>query len=79
MLQKKYPLLGSSANPDKLSTTFQGIALALVPLIIMIAKGFELQLAEGEVISFVNAIASSISAVAIVFGMGRKFYYKFKK
>lgn len=78
-LVKKYPLLGSSANSDNLAVTFKGIAVALVPLIIMIARGFSVELQESEVLDIINAIAGVISSAMVLYGLGRKAYYKYFK
>lgn len=73
----KYPQLGSSANPEKVAMTFRGVALALLPLIIMVAKGFSLDLSESEIVEVIEAVTLAISSVMIVFGLVRKVYYKY--
>ena len=78
-ITQKYPLLGSSANPDNISVTFKGIAIGLVPVIILIAKGFDLELAETDLVSLINSITAGLASGAVVFGVVRKLYFKYKK
>lgn len=76
-LLNKYPQLGSSANPENYAMTFKGIALALVPLVIMVAKGFSLDVSESELVELVESITLALSSVMVVYGLLRKAYYKY--
>jgi hypothetical protein len=68
--------LVSSADATKYSTTFKGILMAVLP-IIMIVSGLN----EAELIPIIEAISngiflitSAIASLQIVFGLGRKIY-----
>jgi len=73
-LIKKYPFLGSSVNPENISLTFKGIALALVPLFIIILQGFNIEVAENDLISLIESITGVIAGVMVVFGLFRKLF-----
>ena len=72
-LIRKYPQLGSSQNPDKLSLTIGSMLLALVPLFIAIARMFEIELAEADLVQVINAITGIISMVGVIVGVTRKY------
>ena len=73
-LVKKYPFLSSSVNPDKWALTFKGIALALVPLFIIILQRFNIKVAENDLISLIESITAVIAGVMVVFGLFRKLF-----
>ena len=78
-LTRKYPLLGSSANPEQISLTIKGMAVWLVPMIIAVSSIFGLDFVEADLTQAINLIASIIAGGMMLYGMGRKYYYKFKK
>ena len=71
-LTTKYPMLGSSQNPEKLSLTVQGIGIAIIPLIIAIGRMSGVELAEHDLVQIINSIASITAGVVFLVGMGRK-------
>ena len=73
-LVHRYTFLGSSVNPENISLTFKGIALALVPLLIIILKGFDITVAESDLISLIESITAVIAGVMVVFGLFRKLF-----
>jgi uncharacterized membrane protein len=73
-LTQKYPVLGSSVNPDKLSLTVKSIGIALIPLFIAIGRGFGLDLVENDLVQLVNALATITSMVGVIIGVTRKIY-----
>lgn len=83
----KYPkALGSSVDPQKLSLTVKGILVGLIPFIIIIAKGFNVDLNNDELMSVIDGIVSLIvnigaivSVAVTVYGGIRKIINKFKK
>ena len=77
-LAKKYPVLGSSADPEKLAMTIKGAALALIPIVIVILKAVGVELADTDLVSLIEAISAAVAAVMIVYGIGRKIYKKVK-
>ena len=78
-LVKKYPILGSSANPDKLSMTVQGLAVYVIPIVIVLAKNFGVGLAEADLTQLVNQVALFVATAVTIYGLGRKIVKKFKK
>ena len=75
-LVHKYPFLSSSVNSDKLALTFKGIALALVPLFIIILQGFNIEIAESNLVDLIENITGVIAGVMVVFGLFRKLFAK---
>ena len=53
--------------------------LALVPLFIAIARMFEIELAEADLVQVINAITGIISMVGVIVGVTRKIYKKYAK
>ncbi len=74
----KYPIIGSSANSTKLALTVQGILVALIPLIIGIGRAYNLEIAEADLTGLIQAIGGAISAVMVLYGLGRKAYNKYR-
>lgn len=56
-------LLVSSINPEKLSLTVKGILLGIIPVILIVAGIFNLNVSEGDLTSVVNAVVQVIVAV----------------
>lgn len=71
-LVHKYPILGSSADPDKVSATVKGLLIALVPIIISVAQYYEVELAESMVMEIINAVGAIVAAGVTIFGAVRK-------
>lgn len=69
-------LLQSSANPNNLSATFQGILLGIIPLIIYIGQQRGIELTYNELIVLVEFLMGAISAVVILYGAIRKLKVK---
>jgi len=72
---KKYPILGSSANPQELSLTVKSILLSIIPLVILMANYFGLELKEEDLIIGVTNLTAVISSLGMLYGLGRKVYY----
>jgi len=71
--------LGSSVNPNKLSLTIKGALIALVPIIVAILKASGVDITEISLIDLINSIFTAVSALLVVYGLGRKIFYKVKK
>jgi len=73
-LARKYPALGSSQDPDKISLTIKSVGLALIPVLLAILKavGYE-SFTENDLVVFVNALATIASMAGVVWGVLRKF------
>lgn len=72
---KKYPILGSSANSQELSLTVKSILLSIIPLIILMANYFGLELKEEDLIMGVTNLTAIISSLGMLYGLGRKVYF----
>ncbi len=77
MVNKKImnKLLQSSANPDNLSLTVKGVLVGLVPIAILIARLFEISLAEADLIGIIENVTALIAGAMLVYGLGRKLYF----
>ena len=81
-LVQKYPVLGSSANPEKIALTVKaiiaGIATILVYFGIVLPMDDISPLIDliGTLVAQISAVASS---VALIVGLVRKIYTAFKK
>jgi len=78
--------LGSSVDAQKLSLTVKGILIGIVPVIIIVTKGFNIDLNNDELKSIIDMIVSSIvqagalvSVITTLYGAIRKIANKFKK
>ena len=75
-----YPkFLGSSQNPEKLALTVKGLAIYIIPIIIVIGKASGVELAETDLIALVNNIALIIASVVAGIGLIRKIITQIKK
>ncbi len=72
MLQRRFPVLGSSVDPQKLALSVKGVLLGLVPILVIIFTNVGLDVSSGELTEIVNAIVACVSAVAIIVGVVRK-------
>jgi len=70
---RKYPMLGSSVDPDKISLTIKSVGLALIPLMIMVFRMFEVEVVENDLIQVINGLATIASMVGVIIGVGRKY------
>jgi len=73
-LAQKYPKLGSSVDPQKLSLTIKSLGVALVPLILAILRfaGNE-SIVDNDVIQVINSIATIVAMAGVIWGVARKF------
>lgn len=69
----------SSTGTGNLALTVKGALLALVPVAIAVLSSQGINLAESDVVDFINSVFTALSAIALVFGLGRKVYYSLKK
>lgn len=76
---KKYPVFGSSVNPEKVGLTAKGVAIGLIPLVILILRAFGYEITEIELIELVEAIAAVSSVAAVMIGLTRKIAVKLKQ
>lgn len=67
----------TSSTGDGVSLTIKGVVTALVPMIIEILQHYHIQVTENEIVDLVDAAFMAASAFMVVYGLGRKLYYKF--
>lgn len=72
-LVKKYPILGSSQDSNKLSLTVKGILVALVPIIIAIGQSQGWSITQGDLMDIIEAITAIVAAGSVIYGVFRKF------
>lgn len=78
-LAKRYPILGSSANPEEVALTIRGTLLTLIPVIVMVLAGFNITLNPDDLMAFVNTLFGIFTACITLYGIGRKIVLKFVK
>ena len=69
-------LLSSSANPENISMTVKGLVVSLIPILIYLGNKQGLDLDQNTVIAIIDEVFTFVSALFVVFGMGRKIYYE---
>ena len=67
----------ASSTGEGISLTLKGVAAALIPIIISVAKLYNIEITENGLMEFINAAFTAISSGMIVYGLGRKAYYRF--
>lgn len=72
-LAKKYPILGSSQNPEKVSLTIKSVGILIIPLVIYIGRLFGLEIVEADLVQVLNAVAGIAAAVGVIWGIARKY------
>jgi len=71
-LVKRYPILGSSQNPENLSTTVKGILIGLIPVALYIARQYNVELNYNTAYAITEAITSLVASITILYGLLRK-------
>lgn len=74
-LVTKHPMLGSSANPEKLSLTI----VNAVPLIVAVVAYFGVTIDANNLTELINQLIIIVTAVGSAIGLARKMYYAVKK
>ena len=68
---QRYPLLGSSVEPEKISLSVKAGAVALLPALTAVLSLFGVD--AGWLSEMVNALVGIIAGVCLVWGLIRKF------
>lgn len=71
-LTKKYPLLGSSVDPESISLTIKGVGGSLVVAIVAVAGIMGVPLVEDDLTQIVNLVAGISFSAITLWGIGRK-------
>ena len=84
-LLQKYPVLGSSANPEKIALTIKGALVTITPAVIMLAGWLKIDLGAEEwqntvemLWKLTNEVILVVGMATTVFGALRKIYYKIR-
>ncbi len=77
-LVEKYPVLGSSSDPEQVALTIKGILLTLIPVVVMVAGGLNVTLNPDDLVAFVNTLFGIFTLGLTAWGLIRKIYYKAK-
>lgn len=75
-LTQKYPMLGSSANPQELAMSLKGLLVLLVPVLVQVLRMSGVEVLESDLIALIDAGVALVGSVMLVFGLCRKLYYK---
>ncbi len=75
---KKYPMLGSSKNPEKISLMIKSTGALIVTITIAFSDMFGLGIEQGSLTELVNNAAIIVSTGFAIFGACRKIYYQIK-
>lgn len=69
----------TSSSGDGFSLTLKGVVTSLVPIVIWIAGHYNIPITDNEIIELINQAFVAASGFMILYGLGRKIYYKFNK
>lgn len=75
-LQKRYPILASSANPENLSLTLKG---ASVLLLLYLLRQAGIDVSESEILTIITVLTGIISSLMTLYGIIRKIANRVKK
>lgn len=75
MKKKLHPLLGSSADPTKVSMTIKSIGGWAVVGVISIASLYGVKLEQNVLLEIVNSVAFIASSFMTLYGLLRKVYF----
>lgn len=78
-IAEKYPILGSSADPEQISLTIKSVGVWLIPALVAVITYFGLDITQNDLIDLVNNLAILAATAMTVFGLFRKIYLKIKK
>lgn len=62
----------SSSGTGDLALTIKGLLVALIPVAIGVAKHYEIELTESDLLEGVQAVTAVISAIVVFVGLLRK-------
>lgn len=65
-----------SSTGKGLSTTLQGLLMANVPLLLMLARFYGVDVAETEVVEYITSLTGLVAAAVVAYGSIRKVYNK---
>ena len=78
-LGEKVSAISSSTNPEEISLTVKGYLLSILPLLIGIFQTLDVEVAESDLLVWIQFISLAIALSVTVTGWIRKVYYMWKK
>ena len=69
----------TSSTGQGVSLTLKGLILGLIPTIIFIANYYHVTITQDQIVQAVDQITIGLSAIAFLYGLARKAYYKIKQ
>ncbi len=66
-----YPILGSSHNPEEIKLRIKAGGLMIIPMIIAMARLFDFELVENDLVMLTNSIAFVASYSVFLYGVIR--------
>ena len=66
-----------SSTGEGTSLTLKGLATGLIPIVIGLLRHYNVEVTENEIMELVNAAFTAASAFMVIYGLGRKAYYRF--
>lgn len=73
-LTKRFPILGSSVDPNKISLTIKSTGLILVPVVVLIARSFGFEVVDTDLVQVVNALSGMVGMGGVIYGVYRKYF-----
>ena len=73
-LTKRFPMLGSSVDPNKISLTIKSTGLILVPVVVLIARSFGFEVVDTDLVQVVNALSGMVGMGGVIYGVYRKYF-----
>lgn len=68
----------SSADPERVSATLQGILLQYAAYTMAIASAFHFPLSQTQIYEWITIVCGLYGALLTLFGLGRKLYFEIK-
>lgn len=63
---------------EDLSLTIKSLLLSLVPFAMFYLRAKGIDLAESQLVGYIEQFTAAISAIGVAYGLGRKFFYWLK-
>ena len=76
-MQNKW-LKSSVPGSDNLSLTIKSLLLSLVPFAMFYARAKGIDIAENQLVGYIEQFTAAIAAIGVIYGLGRKLFYWIK-
>ena len=71
-----HKFLGSSVDETKLSLTIKGVGVWLIPALLALVTFIGWDVTQVDLVALVDNLAKLAGLVMVIYGLGRKIYYK---